>query len=479
MDRRRYSRLSITGILALYLLILLPGVASAHDVTGSRFNAPIPLSLLFLGAGGTVALTALWLAVTDQTSTKTRRRTLTTVNARTVYWIRSSVSAVFFFGVVTALAFGVIGRQVAAENFATVFTWPVWFRGVGLIAILLGSPWNALSPWRAVYRGLCRLEGRQLAVLGGYPSWLGAWPALAGFLVLIGIIENLTIIPRSPTLTTVVISVYALVMLTGAVLFGPTWFERTDPLGVLYRLFGHVAGVSINRTPAGNVEISFRPPWRGCSEPVSGLAIVVFVVAAVYTVSFDGFTNTRLYQTVLFGVRDAIGTGPPTSVLLYGLGLVLFVGAFALTVLAGDALGISPRLGSEVATDGGQTAWRGAARAFAPTILPIAAAYDVAHNYPYTVRSTARLLEISAQPLEIGVGSLAPFGWLSLPVFWGSQVLLIVIGHVIAVVAAHYVAVERYPSLSAARRGHLPLVVLMIGYTVLSLWIISQPVVGG
>jgi hypothetical protein len=128
--------------------MLLPGVASAHDVTGSRFNAPIPLSLLFLGAGGTVALTAVWLAVTDRTNTKTRRRTLTTVDARTAYWIRAVVGVTFLFGVVTALAFGVLGRQVAAENFATVFTWPVWFRGVGLLAILLGSPWNALSPWR-------------------------------------------------------------------------------------------------------------------------------------------------------------------------------------------------------------------------------------------------------------------------------------------------------------------------------------------
>jgi hypothetical protein len=386
---------------------------------------------------------------------------------------------VFFLGVVTALAFGYVGRQVAAENFATVFTWPVWFRGVGLIAILLGSPWPALSPWRTLYDGLCRLEGRQLAVWGGYPSWLGAWPALAGFLVLIAIVENLTVVPRSPTLTTVVISVYALAMLGGSVLFGPGWFKKADPLGVLYRLFGRVAGVSTDRSPAGDVEISFRPPWRGCTEPVSGLAIVVFVVAAVYTVSFGGLTSTQLYRTVLVGVRDALGTGPLTGVLLYGLGLGLVVGVFVLTVLLGDALGIAPRPEREVATDGEQTAWRGAARAFAPTVLPIGAAYEVAHNYPYVVRSTAELLDISVQPLELGVGSLAPLGWLSLPVFWGSQVLLIVVGHVIAVVAAHHVAVERYPSLSAARRGHLPLVVLMIGYAVLSLWIISQPVVGG
>lgn len=248
---------------------------------------------------------------------------------------------------------------------------------------------------------------------------------------------------------------------------------------MLYRLFGRVAGVSTDRSPEGDVEIAFCPPRRRCTAPVSGLTLVVFVIAAVYTVSFDGFRNTRLYHTVFFGVREALGTGPLTGILLYGPGLVLFIGAFVLTVLAGDALGASVGTTHEVTTDGGRTTWRGAARAFAPTVLPIAAAYDVAHNYPYVVRSTARLLEISVEPLGVDVGMLDPLGWLSLPVFWGSQVFLIVVGHVIAVVAAHDVTVERYSSLSAARRGHAPLVVLMVSYTVLSLWIVSQPVTEG
>jgi hypothetical protein len=78
-----------------------------------------------------------------------------------------------------------------------------------------------------------------------------------------------------------------------------------------------------------------------------------------------------------------------------------------------------------------------------------------------------------------GLGQIELLGWLSLPVFWASQVGLIVVGHVAAVIAAHHVAIDRYGSLSAARRAHLPLVVVMVGYTVLSLWIVSQPVIAG
>ena len=103
----------------------------------------------------------------------------------------------------------------------------------------------------------------------------------------------------------------------------------------------------------------------------------------------------------------------------------------------------------------------------------------MAHNYPYVIRNLGQLVVISIQWISPDVESVSLLGWLSLPVFWGSQVILIVVGHVIAVVAAHYVAVRRYDSPAAARRGHLPLVVLMVGYTVLSLWIISQPVVSG
>ena len=61
----------------------------------------------------------------------------------------------------------------------------------------------------------------------------------------------------------------------------------------------------------------------------------------------------------------------------------------------------------------------------------------------------------------------------------GEQELLIVVGHVIAVVAAHRVALVRSETASQARRMHSPLVVLMVGYTVLSLWIISRPIATG
>ena len=447
-------------------VVACSGVASAHEVGGSRFETPIPLVFLFAGAGVTVGATALWLGANERSPAAFGgRRRLATLPQSLVSRASLVARALFVTLALVALVHGLLGRQVQAENLATVFVWPLWIKGVGLVAILVGSPWRVLSPWRTFYDGLVRLEGREIAVLGGYPDRLGVWPALLGFVVGIGLIENLTTTPRSPRLTVLIVAGYTLVMLLGGVAFGPRWFRQADTLAVLYRMFGRTAPVRVERTNADGVSIEAVPPWQGATAAVPSLGLVAFIVAAVYTISFDGFTSTPEFQTLLFATREGTGLGPAAQVLIYLLGLGAFVGSFLL---------VSGLV--EYLARGEVGRWRHTARAFAPTVIPITVAYELAHNYPFVVRNLGQFLTVGGELLLATELSVALLDWLSLPLFWGSQVLLIVAGHVVAVVAAHLVAVRRYGTPRAARRGHLPLVLLMVGYTVLSLWIISRPV---
>jgi hypothetical protein len=380
---------------------------------------------------------------------------------------RGTARILFLFGFAVALLDGLLGRQVAAENLATAFVWPVWIKGVALVAVLVGDPWPVLSPWRTIYDGLTRLEGRPVA-LAEYPARLGQWPAVVGFLALVGVVENLTAVPNSPRATAVVVAGYALVMVLGAVAFGPAWLRRADAFAVFYRLLGRVAPLRTTRQPDGGYALAAVPPWRRTAASAGSFAVVAFVVAAVYTVSFDGFTSTPEYQTLLFGVRDAMGPGgavPVGSALadlapvaLYLAGLALFVGAYLLVTAATARLD-----GSNVLAT---------ARAFALTVVPIAAAYEVAHNYPFVAGNLARVLALAGESLGVHL-ELAPLAWLSLPLFWASQVALIVAGHLVAVVAAHLVAADR----RAPRAAVVPLTLLMVGYTAVSLWIVSRPVV--
>jgi len=52
-----------------------------------------------------------------------------------------------------------------------------------------------------------------------------------------------------------------------------------------------------------------------------------------------------------------------------------------------------------------------------------------------------------------------------------------VLGHVIGVYVAHAVAIREFRDRRAALRSQVPMLVLMVGYTVVSLWIIAQPIV--
>ena len=453
----------------LLFVTLLSGTASAHEI-GGRFTAPIPLGLLFGGAAITVAITALLLAFTvTETPMGTPSSSGITVSQTVAMGVQTVSRGLFFIAFVLTILVGVFGKQVPAENFATVFLWPVWLKGLAITSAIIGSPWAILSPWKTLYDGLTSLEGNLIAVLGKYPSWLGVWPALGGYVFWIGIVENLTVVPRSPRLTALLVTSYTIAMLVGGLAFGPTWFRQADVLAVLYRLFGRVAPIRFVSIASGGYRVQFRWPWRGCLRPMAGLAGVAFVIATVYTVSFDGFTSTPEFQTLLFAVKDTLGLKNSVSILLYLLGFIGFVAVFIAVSL------LTQRLAGASSAD-----WTAAILTFAPTVLPIAAAYEIAHNYPFVLTNAGLLLAAIWSFLGLGHGPIfEPLSWLSLGAYWWSQVLLIVIGHVVAVIAAHYVAVSRYVTVTAARRGHIPLTLLMVGYTVLSLWIVSRPIVTG
>ena len=463
------ARIRRVGLALALFTAIFSGVASAHEISG-RLEVPLPLELLFGGAGMTVAITAVMLSFTVKRGLReSERPALFTIPPSVASALCIAARGVFFVAFLLAIVTGIIGTQVQAENFATVFVWPVWLKGVAIIAALIGNPWPIFSPWRTLYDGLTRIEGKPIAILGAYPAWLGVWPALAGYLVWIGVFENLTVVPRSPSATALLITFYTLLMLVGGIAFGPRWFRQADALAVLYRLFGRVAPVTAVQTDGDGYRVRVRSPWRGCTRPVLGIAATAFVIATVYTVSFDGFTSTPEFQTLLFRTRDALGIGSSVSVFLYLAGFIGFIVAFLAVI----------RLTSWVASES-SSEWKVAAFAFAPTILPIAVAYEIAHNYPFVLANAGRLAAALWPFIGMGQGpAVDPLAWLTVSAFWWSQVLLIVAGHVVAVVAAHYVALDLYETAQTARRAHIPLVVLMVGYTVLSLWIISRPVVTG
>lgn len=62
---------------------------------------------------------------------------------------------------------------------------------------------------------------------------------------------------------------------------------------------------------------------------------------------------------------------------------------------------------------------------------------------------------------------------------WHLQVGIILVGHIAGVYLAHLVALRVFPSRKKALMSQLPMLVLMVMYTMIGLWILAQPIVGG
>jgi hypothetical protein len=179
-------------------------------------------------------------------------------------------------------------------------------------------------------------------------------------------------------------------------------------------------------------------------------------------VTFDG-----LRETPLWTVDDAHWTAAATA------GLLATPCVFALAIYAACAL-----MGRLSGAPAGELAWL-----FVPTLLPIALAYHVAHYLTYLLVAGQLVIPLASDPLGRGWDLLGTaryqvaVGIVGARFAWYTSVVVIVAGHVLAMYVAHRLALARFPKSSAARRSQYPLAALMVAYTMLSLWILAQPIV--
>jgi hypothetical protein len=152
---------------------------------------------------------------------------------------------------------------------------------------------------------------------------------------------------------------------------------------------------------------------------------------------------------------------PDTANALGLLATVLFVGLSFTAVLR-----LAGRIAGATVPDGRSTV---PAR-FAHSLVPIAVGYVIAHYFSYLVFNGQQAFILASDPLGTGENLFgtatrhADYTLVSVTVIALVQVFGVVIGHILGTVAAHDRAVRLFPR-GAAVLGQLPLLVLMVGYT--------------
>jgi hypothetical protein len=506
--RPRPGALSRAAALGLGLAPLFAVRGASAHAFGARYDLPLPLDLYLAGAGAAVALSFVVMVLVfrvrpaDGAEPWADLSGFAPVGALFHPVVRRGleVLAIALFALV--LAAGAFGTAETARNFAPTFVWIVWWVGLAYLAALVGNVWPAVNPFAILFewaeRAWAGLSGGRGISLGlRYPAGLGAWPAVvlfAGF----AWFELIAPSAKVPVGLVSAIVAYAAVTWAGMWLFGRrVWLANGEAFTLAFDVFGRFAPLgpgpdaqpdSGARPETGRARGLYLRPYAGAlvTEVPAALSMTAFVVLMLATVTFDGFKETPLWGALLRGI-SASALLHPVIRLIHDAGLdlqgvletamlVLFPVVFLLVYLAfawaTRLAAASPRRVWEVA---GLFVW---------SLVPIAIAYHLAHYLSYLVLAGQYVIPLASDPFGFGwdlfgtAGYRVDIGLIGAEFVWNAAVISIVAGHVIAVGVAHFTALQVFETARAALRSQYPLLVLMVGYTVMSLWILSQPITG-
>jgi hypothetical protein len=427
----------------------------AHGIA-TREDLPIPFSFALGGAVAALVVSFLVLAFlwreprldADRAGRPVPQPVARVVDSRGFRFALRLLGAVVTAYVVMA---AVIGRDDALNPVPGVVYAMFWV-GVPLASILFGPVWRRLNPIRAVHWAVARaLGGRPDQGLARPPRWLGYWPAALSlfaftWLELIDQPDNDTL----PVLRTW-FAVYLLVHLLAATVWGSGWFRVGDGFEVYSSLFGRL---SVLGRRGNDRRLVLHNPLAGVSGTPIRAGLVGVVTVLLGSTAYDALANAPWWI-----VR--VQTWPLPAKVTETLGLL---GTIALIAVAFTIAARLSGLGTGLST--GRLTGE-----YSHSLVPIAAGYVVAHYWSFLVIVGQQTVIELSDPLGTGANWLGTgnravaVGWVGATAVATVQVCAIVLGHVLGVVLAHDRAVRLLPR-SRAVVGQIPMMVLMVGYTV-------------
>ncbi len=443
------TRLGTAVSASVGLGLALPAGVAAHAMNAT-YESRLPLAVYLVGAATTVALSFLFVIVRDI-------RAAPPAGVGPGFLpptiVRRTLQAIGLVGWAWIVAQGIAGGS-SDGDVATLFLWVYGWVGLAILSAVLGPVWHFLDPFSTLHD----LGGWLLEHLGirgwpaaDYPERLGRWPATIGFAAFVWL--ELVLLAGSATLFVVIVGYTAFTLAMMGQFGRDEWRSRGETFTVWFRLLGRLAPFALTDEEG---RVRRRSPGSGLLEPGWAWADVTIVALAVGSILFDGLAQTQIFFD-LFGSPPIV---EKTILLLAFLGII--VGAAAAVA---RAVGLA-------ATGAG--------------LLPIAVGYLLAHYLTYLLIDGQRILIAISDPFQrgwdlFGTAFHEPGGdFLPPGLVWTAQLAAVVGGHMLGAWGGHVVAAAEAPAdLSAAglRLRQVPLAVVMVALTTLTLWSLGQAIV--
>ena len=477
------------------LLILLPLPANAHAF-GQRYDLPLPLEVFIWGGAVAVLISFGIIALfTHHTPIPNAYPRLNLINnpigkVLTHPITTGLIRALFTTFFILIIAAGFLGHQSPLRNISIVMVWVVAWVGLAFICALFGNFWALINPWNSLFRYAenirKKLDGGELSLNKPYPIPLGYWPAFIFFFSFAWLEINWSE-ASVPSSVAAALSIYTALNFLGMFVYGrDVWLKHGECFTVVYTLFAKFS-ITEGKMTDETTEWFLRPPGvglrnHGAPTNIPSLSLMLFILLLLSTVTYDGFTETNTFKdatlTYYYFFQDITGKGFAETALSLAdtIGLLVFPILFVAVYLFFISM---------IAFMDGETSdILKLARIFVFSIIPISISYHLSHYISLLAIEGQLALRLASDPFGFGwdlfgtAADKANIAIINAKFVWYFSVILIVLGHIVAVYIAHAEAIRFYEHRYRALVSQIPMLVLMVGYTMLSLWIIAQPIVG-
>ncbi|HEY0829501.1 MAG TPA: hypothetical protein VGE99_00065 [Candidatus Dormibacteraeota bacterium] len=448
---------------------------------GPRYDLPIATALYLYAAGGVVFISFVLVVlfagdrVGPNATDYPRRAVLWLIPIARSPWPRIAGGLIGVLGFAIVVVAGFFGSDNSFYNPAEYVVWIYFWAILVILSGLVGNLWYFLNPWSAVYDAIARFVRVR-------PVWklpdVGVWPAAAAYFSF-ACLELTSGMANRPVIVAIAAIVYTVITLAGMFLFGrDEWLEHCEAFTILFGIVARFGPFEAERGERANISAVYVRPWGvGLLKPSpSGWDRVLFVILMLSTLAFDGISATPAWQDFTVSLKPFwLPLGAFGFFAVRTFGLILLTIAFLLVFITFMEAVIY--LGQR------KVDLKATVSSFALTLVPIALVYNAAHNYSYVVVSSQYMIPLLNDPLHKGwhllpaFASFTPnFSLAQASTVWYADIVLIVLGHVIAVFLAHQRAGERFRTAQRALLSQYPMLLLMVLYTMTSLWILAQPI---
>jgi len=455
-------KISKTGrmkfISILVLLIWLPLLAFAH-ASDQAFVVMLPTGAYTIAGGLTVGVTIALVALISP------EKMMGLGTGHIISWprlreMRNFTSILTTLGLFYLFYEGLTGSRDPLANLLPLGFWVGFWIGFVFLQGVFGNLWHWVNPWSGIYAVVRKWMA---------PKW--RMPAKSGYLlgvVLLMCFAYFLMVdpaPADPARLAWIGLFYWAMILIGMMAFGPAWQRRVDLFGLF---LGHFASLSPMKLTATGLRIGW-PGWQIAARRPRVLSWAIVPLIMLATGSFDG-VNETFWWFGKIGVNPLMYPGRSAVILPTVIGLVVAV----ICLLAVFALAL--HLGRKLASD--RASFATSLTLFAPTVLPIAFGYHIAHYLPgflVDVQYVALTItqRLGGEPFYVTTSFF--FDPPIVRIIWLTQASMVVLGHMISIIIAHIVALRHFGTPRRAFLSQIPLGAFMVAYTFFGLWLLASP----